>query len=161
MDNDTGSPLIERRSPNPFLENAFETDCVLMGDYFELNNLIDPGSRSSSSANSSCLTMTSEEYFDSMALLQELDYAIADQEMKDSNVNFNLSAPIQSKQVLIHPATSGVLFFHQILDFFLEVARWRVGPVGEHVKKVGLKWVICSKVNTQDKLLLGWVGLTG
>ncbi|KAI3762875.1 hypothetical protein L1987_53317 [Smallanthus sonchifolius] len=64
-------------------ENPSDMDCILRGDYIELNDIIDPGSRSSSFANSSCLTMTSDEYFDSMALLQELDKDIIDQEMKD------------------------------------------------------------------------------
>ncbi|KAI3807283.1 hypothetical protein L1987_23209 [Smallanthus sonchifolius] len=87
-------------------ENPSDMDCILKGDYIELNDLIDPGSPSSSSANSSCLTMTSDEYFDSIALLQELDKDIKDQEMKDSTVKFNLSALVKSKEVVIRPATS-------------------------------------------------------
>ncbi|KVH98387.1 No apical meristem (NAM) protein [Cynara cardunculus var. scolymus] len=81
LENKTG--MSSRRSQD-FLENSSEMDCLLRGDYFELNDLIDPGYHSSSSANSSCLTMTSDEYFDSIALLQELEDDIKDQEMKDS-----------------------------------------------------------------------------
>ncbi|KAD6119201.1 hypothetical protein E3N88_10472 [Mikania micrantha] len=99
MENKTGHPLV-------ILEQSSEMDCILRGDYFELNDLIDPGSQSSSSANSSCLTVTSDEYFDSMALLQELDKDIIDQEMKDSYVKFNLSAPLTSTEMFTHPTTS-------------------------------------------------------
>ncbi|KAI3513193.1 hypothetical protein L1887_20520 [Cichorium endivia] len=85
------------------VEDSSEMDCILTGDYFELNDLVDdPVSRSSSSANSSCVTMTSDECFDSMALLQQLD---DDENMKDSIVNFNLSAPVNSK-TFICPVTS-------------------------------------------------------
>ncbi|KAI3684808.1 hypothetical protein L6452_34034 [Arctium lappa] len=102
-ENNTG--MSSRRSQD-FLENSSEMDCILRGDYFELNDLIDPGYHSSSSANSSCLTMTSEECFDSIALLQELEDDIKDQEMKDSSLKFNLSTPVKSKEVVICPPTS-------------------------------------------------------
>lgn len=102
-ENNTG--MSSRRS-HDFLENSSEMDCILRGDYFELNDLIDPGYHSSSSANSSCLTMTSEEYFDSIALLQELEDDIKDEEMKDSSLKFNLSTPVKSKEVVICPPTS-------------------------------------------------------
>ncbi|KAL8225774.1 hypothetical protein R6Q57_018331 [Mikania cordata] len=87
--------------PTLLNENASDMDYILRGDYIELNDLIDPGSCSSVSADSSCLTTTSDEYFDPMALLQELDKHIIDQEMKDSSVKFNLSAPI-SGHILCH-----------------------------------------------------------
>lgn len=87
--------------PDCLIENSSEMDCISRGDYFELNDLIDQGSRSSSSVNSSCLTMTSDECFDSMALLQEID-----DEITASSVKFNLSAPIKSTEVVISPATS-------------------------------------------------------
>lgn len=106
MGNNTGSPLMTSRRSQDVLENTSEMDCILMGDYFELNDLIDPGCHSSSSANSSCLTMTSEEYFDSIALLQELEDDIKDQEMKDSSLKFNLSTPVKSNEVVISPPTS-------------------------------------------------------
>ncbi|XP_044511562.1 NAC domain-containing protein 76-like isoform X3 [Mangifera indica] len=52
----------------PAMENHLSRD-----DYLELLDLVDPLSPSSSSENSSCLTMSSDEYFDSWALLQELE----------------------------------------------------------------------------------------
>ncbi|XP_024973005.1 NAC domain-containing protein 83-like [Cynara cardunculus var. scolymus] len=103
LENKTG--MSSRRSQD-FLENSSEMDCLLRGDYFELNDLIDPGYHSSSSANSSCLTMTSDEYFDSIALLQELEDDIKDQEMKDSSLKFYLSTTVKSKGVVIVPPTS-------------------------------------------------------
>nr|XP_043637786.1 NAC domain-containing protein 41-like [Erigeron canadensis] len=106
MDKDTGPSLLDRRTSDPFLENDSEMDCILLGDYMELNDLVNPRSHSSSSANSSCLTMTSDEYFDSIALLKELEEDIRNQETKDSSVRYNLSAPIKSTEVVIHTATS-------------------------------------------------------
>ncbi|KAJ0804958.1 putative transcription factor NAM family [Helianthus annuus] len=95
-------------TPDSILKQSSEMDCILRGDYIELNDLIDPGSRSSSSANSSCLTMTSDEYFDSVALLQEIE-----NDIKDSSVKFNLSAPLKSTEVFIRPATSVSLITDQ------------------------------------------------
>ncbi|KAJ0580223.1 putative transcription factor NAM family [Helianthus annuus] len=93
-------------SPGHFLENSSERDCILTGDYFELNDLVDRGSRSSSSSDSSGLTMTSEEYVDPIALLQELQDDLIDQEMNDSSGKLNPSAPVKSKEVVLHTATS-------------------------------------------------------
>ncbi|CAH1442794.1 unnamed protein product [Lactuca virosa] len=88
------------------VENSSDMECILTGDFFELNDLVDaPGSCSSSSANSSCLTMTSDEYFDSIALLQQLD---DDENMKDSSIKFNLSATINSKLVICPTTTVSV-----------------------------------------------------
>ncbi|GJS49670.1 no apical meristem protein [Tanacetum coccineum] len=105
MGNNTGPSLMTTTSQVPFLGKDTEMDCILRGDYFELNDLIDPVSCSSSSTNSSCLSMTSDEYFDSMALLQELDEDATHQDITVSSVKFNLSAPVKSKEVVIHPAS--------------------------------------------------------
>ncbi|KAK1427348.1 hypothetical protein QVD17_16031 [Tagetes erecta] len=101
MENKTGLP-------EPVLEQSSEMDCILRGDYFELNDLNDPGSRSSSSANSTCLSMTSDEYFDSMGLLQEIE-----NDIKYSSADFNLSAPLRSTEVIIRPASSASLINEQ------------------------------------------------
>ncbi|XP_076916451.1 NAC domain-containing protein 22-like [Bidens hawaiensis] len=92
----------------PKMSSETEMHCILNGDYFELNNLNDPGSRSSSSVNSSCLTMTSDEYIDSIALLQEIE-----NDIKDSSVKFSLSAPLKPTEVFILPATSVPLITDQ------------------------------------------------
>ncbi|KAJ0580221.1 putative transcription factor NAM family [Helianthus annuus] len=122
------------KSPGHFLENSSKRDCILTGDYFELNDLVDRGScsssssdssgllndlvdrgsRSSSSSDSSGLTMTSEEYVDPTALLQELQDDLIDQEMKDSSGKLNPSAPVKSKEVVLHTATSGTVFSHLV-----------------------------------------------
>ncbi|KAJ0785900.1 hypothetical protein HanOQP8_Chr02g0048671 [Helianthus annuus] len=111
---DIGVKISRKSDPNTVInlssrrhENSSDIDCILCGDYIELNDLIDPGSCSSSSANSSCLTVTSDEYFDSVALLQELDKDILDQKFC---VKYNLSTPAKSKEVVIRPVTSGNAF---------------------------------------------------
>lgn len=113
MGNNTGSSLMTMASQDPSLGNDNEMDCILRGDYFELNDLVDPVSCSSSSTNSSCLSMTSDEYFDSMALLQELDGDVTHQDITDLSVKFNLSAPVKSKEVIVHPATLVSLRNHE------------------------------------------------
>ncbi|XP_035844983.1 uncharacterized protein LOC118491367 isoform X2 [Helianthus annuus] len=50
--------------------------------------------------------MTSEGYVDPTALLQELQDDLIDQEMKDSSGKLNPSAPVKSKEVVLHTATS-------------------------------------------------------
>ncbi|KAI3785539.1 hypothetical protein L1987_44658 [Smallanthus sonchifolius] len=84
-------------------------DNVLEGDFLELDDLAIPLSRTTSSADSSCMTssMASEELFDSDALLRELGDDIVDQEMQDSSIKLNLSAPAKLKQVVMQPTTLG------------------------------------------------------
>lgn len=60
-----------------------ELDCIARGDYLEVNDLLDAASHSSSSENSSRLSFASDEYFDSPALLRDLD----DDKKKDLNGN--------------------------------------------------------------------------
>ncbi|KAK4745702.1 hypothetical protein SAY87_012014 [Trapa incisa] len=64
----TGSPLTD-----PAPENLRENDIISNGDYLELCDLGAPGSPSSSSDNSSCVTMSSDECFDTLDLLQDLE----------------------------------------------------------------------------------------
>ncbi|KAK1433557.1 hypothetical protein QVD17_10468 [Tagetes erecta] len=79
----------------------------LLDDFLEINDLANPLSRTTSSADSSCMTMTSEDFFDSDALMRELGDDNADQETQDSRVNLNLSAPATLKQVVMQQATLG------------------------------------------------------
>ncbi|KAJ4836436.1 hypothetical protein Tsubulata_034161 [Turnera subulata] len=58
---------------NHLVENLPEVDYFSGGDYLELLDLVNPASPSSSSDNSSCLTMSSDEYFDSLALLRDIE----------------------------------------------------------------------------------------
>nr|XP_043616733.1 protein NTM1-like 9 [Erigeron canadensis] len=75
-----------------------------IGDFLELDDLAIPLSRSTSSADSSCMTtsMCSEDLFDSDALMRELDDT-ADQENQDSRVKLNLSIPSKLKEVVMQP----------------------------------------------------------
>ncbi|XP_019052004.1 PREDICTED: protein SOMBRERO-like isoform X2 [Nelumbo nucifera] len=59
----------EHRPNNP-IQEPHEIYDFSRGDFLELQDLVDPESPSSSSENSSFLTMSSDEYFDSLALLQ-------------------------------------------------------------------------------------------
>lgn len=96
---------IANRSPD-----LSDGDFVLRDDYLELDDLAIPLSRTTSSADSSCMTMsmTSEEYFDSDALLRELGDDTVEQESKDSIIKLNLSAPAKLKQVVVPTATLGM-----------------------------------------------------
>ncbi|KAK9066691.1 hypothetical protein SSX86_014014 [Deinandra increscens subsp. villosa] len=98
--------VVANQSPDQLLD-----DNVSDGDYLELDDLATPLSRTTSSADSSCMTMsmTSEELFDSDALLRELGDDIVDQEIQDSRIKLNLSAPAKLKQVVIQPTTLGSL----------------------------------------------------
>ncbi|KAJ0441667.1 putative transcription factor NAM family [Helianthus annuus] len=78
-------------------------DYVSRGDYLELDDLAIPLSRSTS-ADSSCMTrsVTSEDLFDSDALLCELGDDNADH---DSRGKLNLSASAKLKEVVVQPTT--------------------------------------------------------
>ncbi|MFS7999016.1 putative transcription factor NAM family [Helianthus anomalus] len=83
-------------------------DYVSRGDYLELDDLAIPLSRSTS-ADSSCMTrsVTSEDLFDSDALLCELGDDNADH---DSRGKLNLSASAKLKEVVVQPTTLGMPF---------------------------------------------------
>ncbi|KAI3522021.1 hypothetical protein L1887_11499 [Cichorium endivia] len=66
------------------------------GDFLELDDLAIP---LSPSAN--CTTMTSEEYFDSEALMCELGDDNGSQQIQESKVNPNISVPAKLKQVVL------------------------------------------------------------
>lgn len=79
------------------------------GDYLELADLADPQSSSTSSDNSSCSSLTLDEYFDSHALLQALeDKNNNGLQEKDSNSKFSVTASVRPFEVVIQPATLGM-----------------------------------------------------
>ncbi|GLT45855.1 hypothetical protein SLA2020_196560 [Shorea laevis] len=88
------------------VENPPEAD---YDDYLELLDLDDPPSPSSSE-NSSCVTMSSDECFDSLALLQDLEPE-TDQvlEQRNADYRFNLSVSHKPTKTVMLPATSGSL----------------------------------------------------
>lgn len=76
----------------------------------ELNDLQDdPESNFSSSQNSSCPSKLSEEYFDSLALLRDLeeeDNIKTKENPSSSRYHFNHS--VRSDDVIIQPPSSGI-----------------------------------------------------
>ncbi|XP_071711182.1 uncharacterized protein [Rutidosis leptorrhynchoides] len=81
------------------------------GDFLELDDLAIPLSRTTSSADSSCMTtsMTSDDFFDLDALMREVENDPTDQENQDSRIKLNLYVPEKTKEVVVQPATLGSL----------------------------------------------------
>ncbi|XP_059279188.1 uncharacterized protein LOC132033275 [Lycium ferocissimum] len=78
-------------------------DSILRGDYLELDDLVD----SSSSGNSSCMSMSfaSDECFDSLALLRDLDdEKKEDLSGKGSTSNYNIMMCERANDVVVLPA---------------------------------------------------------
>ncbi|CAK9178558.1 unnamed protein product [Ilex paraguariensis] len=90
---------------DPSIFTLPELDCILRGDYLELDDLADPESHFSSSDNS----LQSEEYFNSRALLQDLENEHnQDWQRKDSSTKFSVSTPVRPNEVVMRPATLGM-----------------------------------------------------
>lgn len=107
-DDDTGKLAVTGRPPNLLVENPPESDYVSRGDFLELLDLDNPASPSSSSDNSSCLTMSSDEYFDSWALLQEVESASnQDLVQKDKTCKFSVTESLRPNKVVVLPASPG------------------------------------------------------
>lgn len=100
-----GSSLVNK-SRDPFGDDIVaELDCILRGDFLEMNDLVDAASHSSSSENSSCLSLASDEYFDSLALLRELDdEKKEDLNGKGSTSNYNIMTCEITINVVVQPA---------------------------------------------------------
>ncbi|CAL5415580.1 unnamed protein product [Camellia sinensis] len=79
--------------------------------YSNLNFLGEPELRCSSLDNTSCLTLTSDEYFDTWALMQELEDEIdRNKQQQGNNANFKFciaAASGKPNKVVMHPATLG------------------------------------------------------
>ncbi|KAE9457066.1 hypothetical protein C3L33_11023, partial [Rhododendron williamsianum] len=102
-------------------------DILYMGDYLELDDLADGESRSSSSDNTSCVTVSSEECFDSLALLQDIEDDFNRQEQgKDANFKFSVAASARPTEVVMRPANLGSLIS----------SNGRQPPAGDADKKV-------------------------
>ncbi|XP_073125463.1 uncharacterized protein [Henckelia pumila] len=82
-------------------------NCFLRGDFLELNDLDGPESHSSSSQNSSCPSKLSDEYFDSLALLRELEEGdVADTEGNYMSSRYNITTSVKSNDVIMVPPSS-------------------------------------------------------
>ncbi|XP_052487611.1 NAC domain-containing protein 22 isoform X1 [Gossypium raimondii] len=95
-------------------ENLFGTDSggydigfFAGGNFLELKDLDNPASPSSSSDNSSAISISSGECFDSLAILQELDEQILEQ--KDSGKKLDVLAGDKPNELDMVPATLGCL----------------------------------------------------
>lgn len=101
---------VSRKLTNYSAENLPELDYAFRGDYLELLDLDNPASSSSSSENSSRFSLSSDEYFDPLALLQELrSENSADIEKRDANYKFNISEARRLTEVVVTvPAISGM-----------------------------------------------------
>lgn len=106
-DDYTGPLAAAGELPHSFVEN-------MVDDFLELDDLLgEPELRCSSLDNTSCLPLTSDEYFDSWALMQELEDEIdrnKQQQGKNANFKFCIAAASgKPNKVVMHPATLGSL----------------------------------------------------
>lgn len=90
---------------------AERLECVLNGDFLELDDLGDPQSPSSSSDNSSHPTFTSDEWFDSVALLRDLKDENIEQQGKGASFKYTVSTSVKPNEVVMCPATLGMSEF--------------------------------------------------
>ncbi|XP_018821574.1 NAC domain-containing protein 96-like isoform X2 [Juglans regia] len=105
-DDSTSRLALAERFPEPWLENLPEVDYLSGGDYMELLDLDNPASPSSSSENSSCVTMSSDGCFDALALLQDLECGDS---QKDVDLKFAVSSSLRPEEGVMFPPTSGSL----------------------------------------------------
>jgi hypothetical protein len=91
--------LVAERMEDHLIEKY--RDYILTGDYLEMDDLV--GSPSSSSDNTSCLSISSEEYFDLEALLRDIEQG------KDASFKYTASASAKSEEVIMHLPTPGTL----------------------------------------------------
>nr|XP_009594623.1 NAC transcription factor 32-like [Nicotiana tomentosiformis]XP_016449206.1 PREDICTED: NAC domain-containing protein 74-like [Nicotiana tabacum] len=81
-----------------------ELDCIFREDYLELNDLVGVASHSSSSENSSRQSLASDEYFDSMAFLRDLDdEKNQDLHGKGSTSNYRIMMYRRENDVVMQP----------------------------------------------------------
>ncbi|XP_030553663.1 NAC domain-containing protein 83-like isoform X2 [Rhodamnia argentea] len=87
-----------------------------LDDFLELRDLDIPQSPSSSSDNSSCLTKSSDEYFDSLALLQDIEAEqLREVQQKDAHAKLSVST-VKPSNVVTHEVTSGSFTSHERED---------------------------------------------
>ncbi|XP_031254813.1 NAC domain-containing protein 26-like [Pistacia vera] len=120
-DDETREMAAMERQANCLVENLSEISYLSEGDYLELCDLDYPVSPSSSSENSSCMTMSSDEYFDSLALLQELETKNSDDIVQENaGYKYSFSTSHKPNKVVMFPeslvsierskSTSGEIF---------------------------------------------------
>ncbi|XP_043709435.1 NAC domain-containing protein 72-like isoform X2 [Telopea speciosissima] len=112
--------LPDQRLDNP-VQDLDENYDFSREDYLELLDLVNPESPSSSSENSSCLTMSSDEYFDSLALLRELEGGkVENTQMNQTNSNFSVSTSHSPNLMVFKPTSSGSAVQQHVLNSKME-----------------------------------------
>ncbi|KAL2498350.1 NAC domain-containing protein [Abeliophyllum distichum] len=96
-----------KRVLNSLPDDFPELECFSRGDFLELDDLVEPESLSSSSENSSCPSRTSDEYFDSLALLRDLGNEDNKQLQGKDLSKYSFSASFRPDKVVMKPATLG------------------------------------------------------
>ncbi|KAK4787254.1 hypothetical protein SAY86_011087 [Trapa natans] len=96
--------------------NLPENDFISGDDYIELWDLGDPASRTSSSDNSSCMTMSSDAQFDVLALLGDMEPRIH-QIPVSRNTNFFLGTSSEGPDRITIGTASGSLIIQEPFDF--------------------------------------------
>ena len=85
-----------------------EMDYYLGDDYLELLDLDNPTSSSSSSENSSCLSMSSNEDFDTMDVLRDVEREINHDRGRRDAACIHSSAPFKLKKEVVYQVASGL-----------------------------------------------------
>ncbi|KAK4348752.1 hypothetical protein RND71_031507 [Anisodus tanguticus] len=100
-----GSSLVDKFKDPSGDDIVAELDCILREDYLELDDLGDVASHSSSSGNSSRLSFASDECFDSLAFLRDLDgEKNQDLSAKGSTSNYYIMMCEIANDVVVEPA---------------------------------------------------------
>lgn len=105
--------MSSRRPDEPLPENSnenmFGTCDFSNGEFLEINDLYCPEIPSASSDNSSLMSVNSDEFFDTDALLRDIetDHGLGVEEELTYH-RFSISGPTESSQVVIRPSPPGI-----------------------------------------------------
>lgn len=108
-DNDTEIVRTRERVSHNLVDIEHETDYLPGGDFLELLDLENPASPSSSS-DSSCLTMSSDECFDALDLLRDLESEKSHAQMQNNpDCKLSVFASSRPTEMVMYPAPTGTL----------------------------------------------------
>lgn len=106
-DNDTEIVRTRERVSHNLVDIEHETDYLPGGDFLELLDLENPASPSSSS-DSSCLTMSSDECFDALDLLRDLESEKSHAQMQNNpDCKLSVFASSRPTEMVMYPAPTG------------------------------------------------------
>lgn len=114
-DGESRTSAVMERPTNHAEDNLPEADNFSEDDFLELDDLDQPLSPSSSSDNSSCMTLSSDEYFDHLALLQELE-PCKNKGVGPENAEYkySFSTSHTPNEVVIFPGNSILVFCRNV-----------------------------------------------